>query len=158
MYNLLEKKLHELKVSRHLKKNQSLANYKPYIFSNNFIFISGQLPLTKNGLLHTGKISKELDIKEVSTCIEVATSNLIWNVNDCISDIKTKILSIQCCSIKGYFNCEETFEDHSKLLDISSNMIRKILGDSGVHSRVAIGVSSLPLNSPVEIEGIFSIS
>ena len=158
MYNHLEKKLHELKISRYLTKNKSLANYKPYILSNNFIFISGQLPLTDNGLVKTGKIYQNFDIKKMTNCIEVATSNLIWNVNDCVSGIKDKISTIKCCSIKGYFNCEENFEDHSKLLDISSNMIVKILGEPGVHSRVALGVSSLPLNSPVEIEGIFSIS
>jgi len=37
-------------------------------------------------------------------------------------------------------------------------MIVDVLGEKGQHSRSAIGVSSLPLNSPVEIEGIFSIS
>ena len=158
MYNLLEKKIQESKIDRYLKKNKALANYKPYIFSNNFIFISGQLPLTENGILHTGKINKDLEFPKVSNCIEVATSNLIWNLYDCVSDIKSEISTIQCCSVKGYFNCEETFEEHSKLLDISSNMIGRVLGETGVHSRVAIGVSSLPFNSPVEIEGIFSIS
>ena len=158
MYSFLENKLKELNISRYQEKNRSLANYNPYIFSNNLIFISGQLPMTKNGLAYEGKITNDLNIEEITNCIEVATSNLIWNVNDCISSIKNKISSVQCCNIKGYFNCIETFKDHSKLLDISSNMIVKILGKNGVHSRVAVGVSSLPFNSPVEIEGIFSIS
>ena len=39
-----------------------------------------------------------------------------------------------------------------------SDIIVEVLGENGHHSRTAIGVSSLPLNSPVEIEGIFSIS
>ena len=154
MYSSLENKLKELNICRYQKKNKSLANYKPYILCNNLIFISGQLPMTENGLAYKGKITQDLNIKEITNCIEVATTNLIWNVNDCISSIKKKISSVRCCNI----NCVETFEDHSKLLDISSNMIVKILGENGVHSRVAVGVASLPLNSPVEIEGIFSIS
>ena len=158
MCSFLENKLNELKISRYQKKNKSLANYKPYIFSNKLIFISGQLPMTENGLALKGKINQDFNIEAITNCIEVATSNLIWNVNDCISDMKNKISSVKCCNIKGYFNCVETFTDHSKLLDISSNMIVKILGENGVHSRVAVGVSSLPFNSPVEIEGIFSIS
>ena len=71
---------------------------------------------------------------------------------------KKKIKNVKCCSIKGYFNCDQEFDDHSSLLNFTSDYIIKVLGINGKHSRVAIGVSSLPKNSPVEIEGIFSIS
>ena len=38
-------------------------------------------------------------------------------------------------------------------------MIVKVLGkELGSHSRTVIGVNSLPLNSPVEIDGVFSIN
>ena len=90
--------------------------------------------------------------------MEITTSNLLWNLNDCIKDSKKKITNVKCCSIKGYFNCDQEFEDHSSLLNFTSDYIIKVLGMNGRHSRVAIGVSSLPKNSPVEIEGIFSIS
>ena len=90
--------------------------------------------------------------------MEITTSNLLWNLNDCIKDLKKKVNKIKCCSIKGYFNCDQEFDDHSSLLNFTSDYIIKVLGMNGRHSRVAIGVSSLPKNSPVEIEGIFSIS
>ena len=71
-------------------------------------------------------------------------------------EIKKKILKLHC-NIKGYFICEEDFQEHSSLLNFTSNLIVEILGNEGRHSRVAIGVSSLPKNSSVEIQGIFSI-
>ena len=60
--------------------------------------------------------------------------------------------------IRDSFICDQEFDDHSSLLNFTSDYIIKVLGMNGRHSRVAIGVSSLPKNSPVEIEGIFSIS
>ncbi len=158
MNDFLEKKLISLKVKRYLEKNKSIANYQPYVLSNQIIYISGQLPLTKIGIKCEGKIMEDFKINDLKNAIEITTSNLFWNLSDCLNEIDDKVDNVKCCSIKGYFNCEDKFRDHSKLLDFSSDLIVKVLGDLGKHSRVAIGVSSLPLNSPVEIEAIFSIS
>jgi len=158
MNDFFEIKLNECNIKRYLPKNNSLANYLPFLLSNNFIFISGQLPMTKIGIEFPGKIKKNVVLSKYKKVMEITTSNLLWNLSDCIKDSKKKIIDVTCCSIKGYFNCDQEFEEHSALLNFSSDYIIKVLGSNGKHSRVAIGVSSLPKNSPVEIEGIFSIS
>ena len=158
MNDFFENKLNECNIKRYLPRNSSLANYLPFVLSNNFVFISGQLPITTNGIESPGKIKKKILLSEYRKVMEITTSNLLWNLNDCIKDSKKKIKNVKCCSIKGYFNCDQEFDDHSSLLNFTSDYIIKVLGINGKHSRVAIGVSSLPKNSPVEIEGIFSIS
>ncbi len=158
MNDYLKTKLNLLQIKRFLPKNKTLANYKPYILRQNLIFISGQLALTENGVENAGKIKEKYDINLLKNSIEIATSNLLWNLNDCIEDIDNDVSKLSCCNIKGYFNCDEDFKDHPSLLNLSSDIIVEVLGENGHHSRTAIGVSSLPLNSPVEIEGIFSIS
>ena len=158
MNDFFENKLNECNIKRYLPRNNSLANYLPFLLSNNFVFISGQLPMTTIGIESPGKIKIEEDLNKYKKAMEITTSNLLWNLNDCIKDSKKKITEVKCCSIKGYFNCDQGFEDHSALLNFTSDFIIKVLGTNGKHSRVAIGVSSLPKNSPVEIEGIFSIS
>jgi len=47
--------------------------------------------------------------------------------------------------------------DQPKVINGASDMMVKIFGDQGKHSRFAIGVASLPRNAPVEVEGIFEI-
>jgi enamine deaminase RidA (YjgF/YER057c/UK114 family) len=159
MNDFLKKRLLSLKIKRHLTTNLSVANYQPFTFSNNFIFISGQLALTNLGIKYEGKIKKKFNMENVQNAIEIATSNVLWNLNDSIINNKREIKRIKCCNIKGYFNCVDNFSDHSSLLDFSSNLIVRVLGkESGEHTRAALGVSSLPKNSPVEIEGIFSLS
>ena len=157
MNDFLEQKLNTLKFKRLLPKNKALANYKPYVQSDNLIFISGQLPLTKEGIRYSGKIKKNFNVNEVKSAVELTTINLLWNLCDSIKANKKKIKKLKCCNLKGYLNCEEGFTEHPTILNYSSDLIVKVLGKDGQHSRVAVGVSSLPLNSLVEIESTFSI-
>ena len=63
----------------------------------------------------------------------------------------------RCIKITGYYNCTQNFKDHPKLLNIASDLIVNILGESGKHARVVVGVNSLPLNAVVELETIFEV-
>ena len=47
--------------------------------------------------------------------------------------------------------------DHPKVINGASDMLVKILGNKGKHSRFAIGSNSLPLNMAVEIDAVVSI-
>lgn len=140
-----------------LPKLNSLGNYKPYKLFNNLIFISGQLPLKDKKLLATGKITTDVDFKNAIKIINLTTSNLLNVLEFAIHQNKLDINKISCLNIRGYLNTDENFKDHSILFNHCSELVVKILGEkSGSHTRSVIGVKSLPLNSPVEIEAIFS--
>ena len=57
----------------------------------------------------------------------------------------------------GFVASDPKFIDHPKIINGASDLIVKIFEDKGRHARFAVGVASLPLNTPVEIEGIFEI-
>ncbi len=138
------------------EKNFVFANYKSYIIHKDYIYISGQLPVSEGKVIYTGKISVNTNRDELKKAIRLAASNLLWIVNSAMSYKKKKI--VQTINIKGYLQCEEGFNDHSKFFDEASNLIVDVLGPKfGVHSRSVIGVKTLPKNSQVEIEGLFAI-
>ena len=156
MSNFLSEKLNSLNILRNSKQS-NLANYKPFVISNNLVFISGQLPLKEKNLLHMGKIGEDIDLAETKQSIQIATYNLLWTLSDAI-DVSKDITNTKCINLKGYLNCKNDFEEHSILFNIASDIVIKILGhENGSHSRSVIGVNSLPKNSPVEIDGIFSL-
>tara|TARA_E500000331_G_C16858626_1_gene540983 strand:+ start:126 stop:566 length:441 start_codon:yes stop_codon:yes gene_type:complete len=136
-----------------------LANYKPYTIFNNMVFISGQLPFRNKKLIYEGKVEENLSLSDAKKAIFVTTINMLnllcWIMK--IENFKSK--RIKALNIKGYINSKPGFSDHSVLFNEASDTIINILGEEdGTHSRSVIGVNSLPLNSPVEIEGMFSIS
>ena len=156
MNNFLKQKLLSSGLKR-VNKQKVLANYKPFIIFEKLIFISGQLPFKNNKIFMEGRINQDLTQEDSKTSIFLATLNMLWNLSDAI-DMQKNINSIKCVNIKGYINSHESFDDHSSLFDVSSDLILKILGrENGSHSRTVIGVNSLPKKSPVEIDGIFAI-
>jgi enamine deaminase RidA (YjgF/YER057c/UK114 family) len=49
------------------------------------------------------------------------------------------------------------FTEHPKVADAASELLRDVFGEETVSSRLVIGVASLPLGSPVELEVILEV-
>lgn len=140
------------------KLSKPIANYKKYIINNGIIYISGQLPIYEGKLEYKGKIIEDISLESTKKAIQLATANLLWVLNESLIDHNLSEDKIKTLNIKGYLNCKSNFVDHSNLFNESSDLLINILGkEKGIHSRSVIGVTSLPMNSPVEIDGIFSI-
>ena len=145
-------------VNRYNSQPISLADYSPYKYFNNCLYISGQLPIVNGKLKYCGKIGKDINERDSEDAILVCVSNILWNVYYFLENTNEKVANIGCLNLKGYFNATNSYEEHSRLLDKASRFIVEVLGpELGKHSRLAIGCASLPKNSPVEIEAIFSI-
>ena len=120
----------------------------------NLVFISGQLPLNSAGQLIKGKIGKELNLEQGQEAAKFCALNII-------AQLKKKCGSLDkvkgCVKITGYVNSIDSFIDQPKVINGASDLISKIFGDKGKHTRAAVSVNSLPLGVAVEIEGIFEI-
>ena len=57
----------------------------------------------------------------------------------------------------GFVASSADFTDQPKVINGASDLIVSIFGDKGKHARFAVGVAALPLNVPVEIDGVFEI-
>jgi UDP:flavonoid glycosyltransferase YjiC (YdhE family) len=49
------------------------------------------------------------------------------------------------------------FTEHPKVADAASELLRDVFGEEKISSRLVIGVASLPLGSPVELEVILEV-
>ena len=63
----------------------------------------------------------------------------------------------QVVRLNAFFNCTPDFLDHPRVMNAASDLMAEIFGDAGPHTRVGVGVNSLPLGVPVELDGIFEI-
>ena len=156
MNNFLSRKLLSISPLENFT-HRNFGNYKPFVIYENLVFISGQLPLAENEIFCTGKIGVDVDEIKAKKSIKIATYNLLWTLSFALEEIND-VKNIKCLNIKGYINCSDKFENHSTLLNSASDTILEVLGkENGMHTRSVIGVNSLPKNSPVEIDGIFSL-
>lgn len=131
-----------------------LGAYVPFVEHGGLIFLSGLLPIKDGRLLYEGRIGRDLDIDQAKECA-------VQIVLNCLSIIKTNIGSLEriqrCLRINGYLQTTEDFKDHPLILNAASELIQKVFGEKGRHTRIAIGAYTLPMNSPVEMDFIFSL-
>jgi enamine deaminase RidA (YjgF/YER057c/UK114 family) len=132
-----------------------VGNYAAFSRYEKLIFISGQLPITADGKIITGKVIKEVSLEQAQKAAEISILNALGQLKIACNGDLNKVKS--CIRISGYVNCLDNFSDHAKVINGASDLIAKIFSVN-LHSRIAIGCNSLPLNACVEIESIFEIN
>lgn len=134
---------------------QPLGAYLPCVRSGNLLFLSGILPLREGKLLKTGRVGESLTIEEAKEEAKQVVINALCIVKATIGNLD---LISRCLKLNGYIASSPDFLEHPVVLNAASELLYNIFGDTGKHARVAVGVNTLPLNSPVEIDFIFEVS
>ena len=75
----------------------------------------------------------------------------------CFARIKDTWLFQLGHKVTGFVNCDPSFTEQPKVVNGASDLLVQVFGESGKHARAAVGVSSLPLDSAVEVEFIAEI-
>jgi len=129
------------------------GSYIPVVRTGNLIYISGQIPMENGKVIFTGKVSDEnLEIAQKSA--RMCAINILAQIKREIGDLD-KVAKI--VRLSGFVNASPEFSQHPKVINSASDLIFEIFGEKGKHSRIAIGVSSLPLNSMTEIDAIVEV-
>lgn len=130
------------------------GNYVPAIKTGNLLFISGQIPLENGKVAYTGKVSDE----NLETAQKSAKSCAI----NILSQIKREVGSLdkvtRIVRLSGFVNSVPEFSQQPKVINPASDLMFEVFGEKGKHSRIAVGVASLPLESMTEIDAIVEIS
>jgi enamine deaminase RidA (YjgF/YER057c/UK114 family) len=130
------------------------GSYVPIIKSGNLLYISGQIPIENGKVIFTGKVSNDnLEIAQKSA--KICAVNILSQIKREIGDLDrvSKVIKLS-----GFVNSVPEFTQHPKVINAASDLIFEIFGEIGRHSRIAVGVNSLPLNSMTEIDAIIEIS
>jgi len=126
------------------------GSYIPAVRTGNLIYISGQIPIEDGKVKFTGKVSDEnLDIAQKSA--KMCAINILAQLKKELGDLE-KVSKI--VRLSGLVNSIPEFSQHPKVINTASDLFFEIFGERGKHSRIALGVSSLPLNSMTEIDAI----
>ena len=122
----------------------------------NLLFISGQISIDGKGQLIKGKIGRELDVNQGYEAAKRCGLSIISHAKKACGNDLSKIKS--CIKLNGYVNSSDDFSKQPDVINGASDIILKILGENGLHTRAAISANSLPLGVAVEIDAIFEIN
>ncbi|MGD9501971.1 MAG: RidA family protein [Methyloceanibacter sp.] len=132
----------------------AIGSYAPFLHLNGQLFISGQLPLVDGKVAIAGKVGAELDLARGQEAARLCALNILAQAKAALRDLDRVV---QLVRLNGFVNAAPDFADHPKVLNGASDLMVEILGNKGIHTRIAVGCASLPLNAAVEVDAIFAI-
>ncbi|MBB3088212.1 RidA family protein [Nocardioides albus] len=131
-----------------------VAAYIPSLRTGNHVFTSGQLPMKDGALLSTGKLGGEVSPEEGVAAAQQCALNALAAVKAEIGDLSLvkRVVKVTC-----FVASTPDFTAQPSIANGASELLGKVFGDAGRHTRSAVGVSVLPLDAPVEVEIIVEI-
>jgi enamine deaminase RidA (YjgF/YER057c/UK114 family) len=149
-----EKRLQELKIDLGTVSSP-VANYVNAVRSGNLLFLSGKGPRTAaDGKRAKGKVGREYTVEQAYQ--HARTVGL-----DLLAVMRTELGSLdkvrRVVKVLGMVNAMPEFEDQPKVINGCSDLFVEVFGERGKHARSAVGMGSLPMGIPVEIECIVEV-
>jgi enamine deaminase RidA (YjgF/YER057c/UK114 family) len=128
-----------------------IANFVTHVIEGNLLFLSGQGPLTADGILHRGKVGDDVSVAEAYDHARLTGLNLIAVMEAALGDLGRVRRIVK---LLGMVNAVPEFSEHPAVINGCSDLFNEVFGARGVHARSAVGFGSLPNQITVEIEAI----
>ena len=151
---MIEERLKELSIKIPTPPKPA-GSYIPVVTTNNLAFVSGQIPMKEGKIVFEGKVPKEQSLDSAREAAKICIINGLAQLKANLGSLDkiTKFVRIS-----GFVNSSSNFTEQPKVINAASDLLVEIFGDMAKHSRIAVGVASLPLNSTVEIDMVVEIS
>ena len=133
-----------------------VANYIPFVRSGALLVVSGQLCFDNDGkLLARGKLGQEVSLEAGQRAARACAINVLAQVKAATGDLDKVVRVVR---LGGFISSTPSFLDGPKVMNGASDLMVEVFGDKGRHARSTIGVSVLPADAAVEVEGMFEVA
>ena len=128
--------------------------YLPARRSGSLVFTAGQLPLVDGVLPVTGKVGAEVDPDTAYGLARTCALNALSAAASVVGlDAITGVVKVV-----GFVASAPGFTGQPKVINGASDLLGEVFGAAGRHARSAVGVSELPMNTPVEVELVVEVT
>ena len=131
------------------------GNYVEATQSGNLLFLTGMLPVVDHKPKYLGRLGKELDVEAGRAAAYTAALSALAAAKDYLGSLN-RVNRVVRFSV--FIATAGDFFDQPRIADAVSDLFRDIFGIEKIPVRLVIGVASLPLGLPIELEVIFEIA
>ena len=131
------------------------GTYVETVQSGNLLYFSGMLPVIEHKPKFLGRVGKELDAEAGRDAAYTAALGVLAAAKEHLGtlDRVTRVVRL------GVFIATSgDFFDHPRVADAVSDLFRDVFGIEKTSVRVIVGVASLPLGVPIELDVIFEVA
>ena len=131
-----------------------VAVYVPAVRSGNLVFTSGQLPMVAGELPAKGKVGAQVTAEQAKGLARTCALNALAAIDALVGlDSVVRIVKVV-----GFVASTPDFVGQPGVVNGASELLGEVFGESGRHARSAVGVASLPLDAPVEVELVVEVA
>jgi len=132
-----------------------VANYVNAVRTGNLLFLAGKGPRADaGGARPKGKVGRDYTPEQAYRHARSVGMDLLAVMRQELGSLdKVK----RVVKVLGMVNAVPEFTDHPKVINGCSDLFVEVLGEAGKHARSAVGMGSLPMGIPVEIECIVEV-
>ncbi|HWL88819.1 MAG TPA: RidA family protein [Polyangiaceae bacterium] len=119
------------------------------------LFLSGMLPVVGHEPQFIGRVGGTLTVENGRRAAEVACLSALSAAKAYLGSLD-EVTGVAKLGV--YIATEGDFRDHPKVADGASDVLVEVFGAEMLSGRVVLGVASLPLGMPIEIELVLEIA
>ena len=131
------------------------GSYVETVQTGHLLFFSGMLPVVDHKPKYVGRLGKELDAEAGRDAAYTAALSVLAAAKRHLGSLDrvTRVVRL------GVFMATSgDFFDQPRVADAASDLFRDLFGDEKLAVRLVIGVASLPLGMPIELEVIMEVA
>ena len=131
------------------------GSYVETVQTGNLLFLSGMLPVVDHKPKYLGRVGNELDADAGRDAAYTAGLSALAAAKQHLGSLDriTRVVRL------GVFVATSgDFFDHPRIADAVSDLFRDLFGLEKLAVRLVIGVASLPLGMPIELDVIFEVT
>ncbi len=128
--------------------------YVESVQTGNILYLSGMLPVVGHEPKFVGRLGKEFDVEQGREAVRIAALNVLSAARKHLGSLDkvTKVVKLAV-----YLATEGDFFAQPKVADAASELLRDVFGADKLSVRMVLGVASLPLGMPVELEVVLEV-
>ena len=131
-----------------------VAAYVPAVRTGDLVWTSGQLPVVGGRMEVTGKVGGQVTAEQAKDLARTCALNALAAVDALVGlDAVVRVVKVV-----GFVASTPDFTGQPGVINGASELLGEVFGDAGQHARSAVGVASLPLDAPVEVEVVVEVA
>jgi enamine deaminase RidA (YjgF/YER057c/UK114 family) len=131
-----------------------VANYVNAVRTGNLLFLAGKGPRDVGAKRPTGKVGREFTAEQAYQHARSVGLDLLAVMR---SELGSLDRVKRVVKVLGMVNAVPEFQEHPRVINGCSDLFVEVFGERGRHARSAVGMGSLPMGIPVEIECIVEV-
>ena len=125
------------------------GNYSPVVRDGQQRFVSGQIPRVGDEVLYVGTVGAGIDLASARTAAAICAMRALAFVQRAAGSLDA-VRAV--ARITVYVRSAPDFTQQSEVADGASDLIARVLGPVGAHTRTSVGVLQLPKGAAVELD------